>query len=352
MRCLPPASWLCRYLKEVLPLVDKELLVWREKADNIEDESLRHQALDSLEAKAFHCYGGAVMSLLGPKERLEDLVALIVAFQTISDYLDNLCDRAGIVDEVAFTRLHQAIVVALAPEAPLVDFYEHYPDAEEKCYLPALVRACQKIAASLPRLELVRDRLIELVRYYSNLQVLKHLPVGQRQERLEAYIKKEVPDQYGLAWWELAAATGSTLGVFGLMALAAHPDCAPAWAEGLYHAYFPWICGLHILLDYLIDQEEDKLGGDLNFVSYYRDENQKWEALRLFVGSSLQAASGLRTPSFHRLVVTGLLAMYLSDPKVRKLGYTPSALRLMKTAGQGTLLLYRICQLVRRAKQV
>jgi len=32
------------------------------------------------------------------------------------------------------------------------------------------------------------------------------------------------------------------------------------------NSYFPWVQGLHILLDYLIDQEEDRINGDLNFV--------------------------------------------------------------------------------------
>lgn len=35
--------------------------------------------------------------------------------------------------------------------------------------------------------------------------------------------------------------------------------------EKIKAGYFPYIQGLHILLDYLIDQEEDKAGGDLNF---------------------------------------------------------------------------------------
>ena len=43
-------------------------------------------------------------------------------------------------------------------------------------------------------------------------------------------------------------------------------------AERIRKGYFPYIQGLHILLDYFIDQEEDKVVGDLNFCSYYENE--------------------------------------------------------------------------------
>ena len=39
-------------------------------------------------------------------------------------------------------------------------------------------------------------------------------------------------------------------------------------------AYFPWVQGLHILLDYLIDQEEDRAGLDLNFCTDYENNDR------------------------------------------------------------------------------
>ena len=49
-------------------------------------------------------------------------------------------------------------------------------------------------------------------------------------------------------------------------------------AEQIRNGYFPYIQGLHILLDYLIDQEEDKVGGDLNFCFYYENEKHFFNA--------------------------------------------------------------------------
>src|SRR5690606_30189236 len=81
-------------------------------------------------------------------------------------------------------------------------------------------------------------------------------------------------------------------------------------------AYFPYICALHILLDYLIDQEEDRRGGDLNFCSYYLDEGQTVERLRYIVDQASRAGRRLPDGRFHLMIVEGLLALYLSDPKV------------------------------------
>lgn len=48
-----------------------------------------------------------------PDVDINNFVKFIVAFQTISDYLDNLCDRVEVNDEQAFRQLHLAITDAL-----------------------------------------------------------------------------------------------------------------------------------------------------------------------------------------------------------------------------------------------
>ncbi|MGD0205948.1 MAG: DUF2600 family protein, partial [Dehalococcoidia bacterium] len=89
--------------------------------------------------------------------------------------------------------------------------------------------------------------------------------------------------------------------------------------------YFPWISGLHILLDYFIDQAEDEAGGDLNFVSYYPDAGRCRERLLLFLKQALDRAAALPAPLFHTTVVRGLPAFYLSDPKVSAQGFNHTA---------------------------
>ncbi len=77
--------------------------------------------MSSLHAKDFHCYGGAVFAV-GAEEQEENLITWITAYQTICDYLDNLCDRADCLDGLAFRRLHSALLDALQPQQEMSDF--------------------------------------------------------------------------------------------------------------------------------------------------------------------------------------------------------------------------------------
>jgi tetraprenyl-beta-curcumene synthase len=89
-------------------------------------------------------------------------------------------------------------------------------------------------------------------------------------------------------------------------------------AKQIRDGYFPYIQGLHILLDYFIDQEEDRLGGDLNFCFYYPDQSVLLERLCHFIEEADRHVNQLPHGEFHRLIHRGLLGLYLSDEKVKK----------------------------------
>jgi tetraprenyl-beta-curcumene synthase len=82
-----------RTYREVLPSVRKYLELWQQEAEMIPNSELRKQALLSIESKAFHCEGGSIYGLLA-QDQIEPIIRFIVAYQTICDYLDNLCDRS------------------------------------------------------------------------------------------------------------------------------------------------------------------------------------------------------------------------------------------------------------------
>ncbi|MGE5398220.1 MAG: tetraprenyl-beta-curcumene synthase family protein [Chitinophagales bacterium] len=346
------SSGLYHYLKIIIPLVEQRLAYWKEKAGQIPDPVLRTQALASINTKAFHCYGGAVLALLAPRDYWSAMVDFIVAFQTISDYLDNLCDRAGILDEEAFRHLHYSLSDAVIPVAVLKNYYDCYPGHQEEGYLSSLTFTCREISSELTMLNAIIPSIITMINHYSELQSLKHLEPNLREDRLRNYIVNQVDNPHGLKWFELAAATGSTLGMFALVALAAGGKTSRKDIIDTSEAYFPWVCGLHILLDYLIDQEEDRVGQDLNFVSFYPSEEIRWNSLRLFVVEAMDQVAELKHNQLHMMVVKGLLAMYLSDPKVKVLGYTTQAADLMSKTGLETRALYHICRLVRRTKNI
>jgi pantothenate kinase type III len=156
---------LLRYLGTVLPEVERQLGEWRIRADAIPDRQLRVQALASLSHKRFHCQGGSIFCA-APGEYRPQLLRFIVAYQTMCDYLDNLCDPPHAVgaDRIAnaVAAMHKyrlpAIIVDLGTA---ITFDVVSQDAE---YLGGAItpgihislEALSARAAKLPRIELQR----------------------------------------------------------------------------------------------------------------------------------------------------------------------------------------------------
>ncbi|MCM2604720.1 tetraprenyl-beta-curcumene synthase family protein [Rossellomorea marisflavi] len=312
-----PFSLMTKVYRNVFPHVHHELDQWKMKAEAIPNEELRRQALSSIEHKTFHCEGGGIMSLLSLDKKVET-IRFIVAYQTISDYLDNLCDRSVSLDPDDFALLHQSMRDSLDVGAEPVNYYALREDQDDGGYLEALVRTCQGVLKDLRNYEAIKAELAQLCDYYCDLQIHKHVKQEERVERLQGWFeshRENIPD---MDWYEFSACSGSTLGIFCLVSYANRADFHPSYTDKIKSGYFPYIQGLHILLDYFIDQEEDREGGDLNFCFYYEDEEHMKERLLHFLRKADEHTEGLPHAHFHRLINKGLIGVYLSDDKARK----------------------------------
>lgn len=353
-------------MTRIVPLADKELSRWRAAATAIPDPELRYQALASLTQKRFHAVGGSAYSLFLPPGDEIKLIRPIVAFQTISDYLDNLCDRsipASQLDArrsgVDFRQLHCAMLDAVHPGARRRPYYRFHPQKNDGGYLEALVHTCQEALSEFPGYRLVRARVAQYVRRYNDLQEFKHIAPAQRIPSLEKWFGRwcsRSPGLNSLHWWEFAAACGSTLGIFALWAAAARAAsdgaAEPCYrlkeiADQIDHAYFPWISGFHILLDYYIDQSEDRENGDLNLVSFYSNPSERLARLSFFYQEASRQAAGLVSARIHGFIVNGLPAVYLTDPKVPLQHYEKERKVLLSRTGRSTRLLAALCALLR-----
>lgn len=345
MKGLPKTAigLLNRVFTELFPVIEKELNEWKKKAEAIPDAELRNQALASIETKTFHCQGGSVFALLAG---VHDKKALrfIVAYQTISDYLDNLCDRSTSLDPDDFTTLHEAMKDALSPGNRLKNYYACREEQDDGGYLGELVQTCQNTLLEIEDYPLIKEKMLELEGLYAELQIHKHVKEEERLPRLIRWYNTNKNQTLGLRWNEFSAAAGSTLGIFCLAAYGFSGKLTKALIEKIVDCYFPYVQGLHILLDYYVDQEEDRLEGDLNFCNYYGDEVQMLERLQYFFILAEEKMAQLPDKQFHRYIPKGLVGLYLSDKKVKKLGQT-SKLRkeLLKTSGfTGRILHYNI----------
>ncbi|TYR82074.1 tetraprenyl-beta-curcumene synthase family protein [Priestia megaterium] len=346
-----PFSLMRKIYQDVFPLVHKELDYWRKRAEEIPNEELRTQALASMNLKTFHCEGGSILAILA-KEHMKECIRFIVAYQTISDYLDNLCDRSNSLDPSDFAALHESMPDALTPGAVPRDYYRFRDDKNDNGYLKALVTTCQQSLQKAKNYRAVSSHLLELANYYCDLQIHKHVKKEERVPRLEKWFHYHQEKLPHMEWYEFSACAGSTLGIFCLVAYSFQPEFTEQVAHEIKNGYFPYIQGLHILLDYLIDQEEDKVGGDLNFCFYYPHHEQMMDRFLHFVIKADEHAKQLPDSHFHRFIYQGLLGVYLSDQKVRAQKEVHSnARKLIKAGGALSYFFYVNGRLYRMLKR-
>ncbi len=348
---LPPTSLFTltpKIFLQVRPWVHEYLKQWIERAARIPAPELQKQALASIRTKTFHCEGGSIYGLLAG-DQYPEAIRFIVAYQTISDYLDNLCDRSTSLDPEDFRILHTSMHHALTPGARSEDYYRYRDEQDDGGYLTALVRTCQDVLARLPAYQQIAPYLHELADYYCDLQVYKHVAKEERVRLLQAWFAAKREGLPEMEWYEFAACSGSTVGIFCLVAQAFHRDCTDVLVRNIRRAYFPWVQGLHILLDYLIDQDEDGIGGDLNFCSYYKDRKEMVSRITHFYTQANRSIDSLPHAGFHRMINQGLLGIYFADQKVSRQKEVRKAVREMIFLGGGvSMFFYLVCSVSRR----
>ena len=315
---LGPRGWAAtaRFLSSVVPRAGRELARIRERAQRIPDPALREQALASIDGKAYHVQGGCILATFMPNGAARRYVAIVAALETIYDYLDNLCDRLPGVSQQAYATLHASLIDALDDRRVPADYYRDGPPGDDGGYLRSLVDAARAGLRELPNYHAVRDDLVEIARFYADLQVLKHGPAGVRERACDDWYARNRERFPGLAWWEFAAACGSSLPVFALIALASRERLDPGEIDATVTAYFPGVSALHILLDYFIDQAEDREHGELNFVACYASSAEAVVQLRRLVTATLGRVRNLAGAAHHRFLVEAMCVFYLTHPKV------------------------------------
>ncbi|WP_019243965.1 MULTISPECIES: tetraprenyl-beta-curcumene synthase family protein [Bacillus] len=347
-----PLKLMNKVYKDVFPVVQKELHFWKSEAMRIPDPELRKQALDSIENKDFHCEGGAILSLLA-EDKKNDAITFIVAYQTISDYLDNLCDRSTSLDDKDFAALHEAMIHSLKRESEKTNYYRLRKEQDDGGYLHKLVSTCQSFLRKLDHYDKIASNLLELCQYYSDLQVHKHVQKSERVERLQKWFSVYEDQLPEMSWYEFSACSGSTLGIFCLISYALRDDFKVEHAEQIRNGYFPYIQGLHILLDYFIDQQEDLDGGDLNFCFYYGNNQELFSRMSHFISKAEEYLDRLPHKQFHKLIHRGLLGLYLSDEKVEELKETKVlAKKMVKLGGKQSRFFYVNAKIYRRIKKI
>ncbi len=333
-----------RYWTAVFPRVCRERSHWRERAGAIPDPALRALAREA-QRKRGNVEGAAAFATFAPRAERAALVRALVAFQTAYDYLDVLAEQPQ-ADPVAGARaLHEALLVALDPargpgldggtprDGGQPDYYAGYPQREDGSYLAELIDRSRTALAALPSYAAVAPAARRGVERIVAFQSLNLSEAQGEHDAFAKWARAEIPAGTGLRWWEAAGAGGSPLCVYALLAAAAEPAVDAGEVMAVENAYFPWIGGLHSLLDHLVDRAQDAASGQRNLIDYYAGPREAAERMRALAERAAGAARALPRGRRHEIVLAGMVGYYLSAPEASATDAAPIARNVRAAIG-------------------
>lgn len=336
------------YWLTVFPRVAWELRHWRRSATRIADPSLRQLALVSL-AKRGNLEGAAAFATFVPWRARSSVIRALVAFQAIYNYADTLAEQPS-DDPVGNARhLHRALLAALDPSGASAHDTQRTAERVDRDYLAEMIAACETASRQLPSYGSVAATVC---RAAERIVAFQSLSLGQAGE-LESWAQSQGPASAGFAWWEVAAAAGSSLPVHALIAAAASPELSAQEVAAIEAAYFPSIGALHSLLDSLVDEEEDAATGQLRLLACYPSRQQASDRLQELVAGSLKAARELPAGADHALVVTAMACSYLAAPEAWASSVDVVTRQVRASLGplaRPMLLVFRLRRLVNRSR--
>jgi tetraprenyl-beta-curcumene synthase len=299
-----------RYWLGAFPVVRREASHWRARARSIPSESLRRHAVDTHRVTR-NPEGAAAFAVLAPRASRARVTRMLVAFQTMFDYVDTVSEKSEAADPLADAlQLHRALEASVSPDPPRNDYYELHPDKDDDGYLSAQVAVSREIVLSLPSYPLVEEAMRRSA-----------VRCGEAESQVNATGSvlapspgdgPELGDDRTLRWWEVGAGASSCLCVLALMASAADPALSEDDVRRIESAYHPWIAALSTMLDSLVDLDEDLACGFASQIDRYPSVEEAAQRLSMIASRSFELAADLPQGGLHTAILTGMASYYLA----------------------------------------
>ncbi len=325
-----------------------EVRGWRARAASIPDAALRADALRSLKSKRASTDGAALFWTL-PDGRCPDLLRLLVAFEVMADFLDNVSERGVRAGPANGVQLHVALSEALDPGGPVSAYYYHHPWRGDGGYLPTLVAACRERCARLPHYGQVRLPAIHAATL-ARMLGLNHEPDPRlRDTALREWAGRETRSwEEELTWFESTAAASGWLTVLALLAIAAgRGEPEEGRVRAICAAYLPWISLVATMLDSYADQADDLAGAQHSYIAHYPCGEVAVERVCEIVSEAAQRARALPDGARHAVIVACMVAMYLSKDSSRSPRMRASTRSLAAAGGSLPRLLLPVLRIWR-----
>jgi len=321
-----------RYWLGVFPRVCAERRRREARAREIPDQMLRQVVVDALR-KWGNIEGASAFAAFAPRRHRAAAARAMVCFQAAYNYLDMLTELPNTEPAANGRLLHHALLVALDPGAEHLDYYAHHHLQEDGGYLRETVDGCRAALEQLPSYAAVAPAALRAAERIVAFQSCNTGGVQGDYLALERWARVHTPKGTGMRWWETAAAGGSSLGIYALIAAAAEPRVDPEEIAAMEDAYFPWIGSLHSLLDNLIDAAEDYATGQRSLAGCYASPCDAATRMGMLAVRSMQAAQALPGRR-HTLVLAAMASFYLCTPEARAPEAAPVADAVLEALGE------------------
>ena len=320
------------YWLSVFPNACREARAWRMRASTIPDPALRRLALETHGGKRGNLEGAAAFAAFVRPAGRHATVRALIAYQAIFDYLDTLAEQPSDDPITNGRRLNRALLAAIAPDEPHVDYYAHRQRGDDGGYLAALIEACREALQALPSFAAIAEPVRRATERVVVYQSLNHGDGHGRHDAFDRWARSTGGAYLRLRWWETGAAAGSTLDLFALIAAASDPALEPGVAEALGMAYFPWVGALHSLLDSLADREEDAATGRRGLIDYYSSPDEAARRIATIASEAMSRVGELPGGHNHALIVAAMTSFYLCDLSTSSSPYARLAVPLVLEA--------------------
>jgi tetraprenyl-beta-curcumene synthase len=351
--------------------VSREVSRWREQADAIPDPELRADALSALDEKRGSIDGAALFWIL-PNRRSTELLGVLVAYEVLADYLDCVSERGAGRGIANGRQLHLALVEAvdlgppttpttppIPPTPPISDYYRYHSSGEDGGYARALVSRCRSGCEQLPSYEAVKPFLMRAAAQ-SGVLGLNHEPDPARREQvLREWADDQIPADLlpaGAAdkrWYERSAGSSAWVTVLAMLALAAEPrrglgtSVRDDEVARTYNAYMQWIAPAGAMLDSFADVADDRASGDHSYVAHYPSMAVATDRIGELVSQSVREARALPGGARHSVLVSSMIAFFLSKQSARAPELRASTRELRRAGGPLVALLLPVLRLWR-----
>lgn len=330
------------------PAVSAEVRRARALAGRIPDPVLRADAINSIDDKRYYTEGAAFFWTL-PDQRSRELVCLLANYQVIANFLDYASERGAAARGAAGGSLMLALVDAVDLDTPLHDYYADHPWKDDGGFLADLVLRCRTACAALPQYRLAQPYVRREARRAEALELCHDPDPERRDGALSALAAREYGQDPDVSWFEQAGSGTSLLAVIVLLALAGQPTTTTIDLEDTARVYSQWIGTLSLLLDSYFDQADDHEVGAWSAVAYYPTPAAALQRTAVVAQRALADAAQLRHGARHVLLISMMLALYLSSDNAVSAPHDAARQELRHAAGRMTAALVPVLRAWRLA---